>query len=161
MVSLDELGRLHSFDDKPSIITPNGTQYWHNYGVIHRENGPAIKTAKGYQFFYQNGKCHREGDPAVIFNEFLRSYYLKGKLEKIEDDLNEIYEFFKEGRRHRENDLPAYISPIEKKWYFDNKLHCLSGPSVLNLKSGDKQFYIEGIKYNEKEYWRIVKELGV
>jgi len=160
MISLNENGKLHSFNDEPSIITKSGTKYWHDNGIIHRNIGPAIETKEGYKFFYKNGRCHNENGPSVIFNDFLRSFYLNGKLEKIEDDLNEIYEFFKEGRKHRDNDLPSYISPNEKRWHFNNKLHRLTGPSILNLKSGQKYFFIEGQQYDEKEYYLKVKELS-
>lgn len=34
-------GKLHSFNDKPSIIFNSGVRFWHKNGKLHRDNGPA------------------------------------------------------------------------------------------------------------------------
>ena len=38
----NELGRRHSYDDKPSYISRTGYMSWRKNGRLHRLTGPAI-----------------------------------------------------------------------------------------------------------------------
>jgi len=49
-------GKLHSYNDLPAIIYPDGTQFWYQNGELHRLDGPAIIYPDGTQLWYQNGE---------------------------------------------------------------------------------------------------------
>ena len=34
----DEYGRLHSFDDKPAVVSQFGYLQWYKHGKLHRKN---------------------------------------------------------------------------------------------------------------------------
>ena len=55
---------LHSFDDKPSYIDEEKTQY-HMNGVLHRMVGPALIT-QSRRVHYQNGLISRSDGPAEV-----------------------------------------------------------------------------------------------
>lgn len=57
-------GVLHSVDDKPSLVTDEGEQIWHRYGVMHRDGAPARMLPDESWAWYQNGKRHRVDGPA-------------------------------------------------------------------------------------------------
>ena len=55
--SYDELGSLHSFDDKPAVIYIDGTKVWRKNGEFHRDNDkPAIVYPGGLKKWYVNNK---------------------------------------------------------------------------------------------------------
>ena len=74
-------GVLHSFDDKPAEIRPNGTQIWYKNGKTHRDGDlPAIIWADGVRVWCQNGYTHRENDlPAIIFADGDVMWYKNGE----------------------------------------------------------------------------------
>jgi len=56
----DENGKLHSYNDLPAIIRPNGTKVWFKHGLKHRENNlPAIIYPIGTKEYWINGKFIR------------------------------------------------------------------------------------------------------
>lgn len=79
----NEAGELHSFNDQPSVITKDGTKYWHQYGELHRGNDlPAITEANGYEAYFNYGKLHRGNNlPAIKDVCGLRWYYYKDGVE--------------------------------------------------------------------------------
>jgi hypothetical protein len=48
--------KLHSIDDEPSVIEPNGYKSWHKEGKTHRETGPARIRISGDKEYYFEGK---------------------------------------------------------------------------------------------------------
>ncbi len=70
------LGYLHC-NSGPSIIYNNGSQYWYQYGKLHRDGGPAFIN-KSDQFWYQHGLYHRDDGPAIIYYD-TQSWYQYGK----------------------------------------------------------------------------------
>lgn len=98
--SKDDKGRLHSVDDKPARILPDGTREWYHHGELHRDGGlPAVIEYYGKaaaspvkkQIWIQAGNRHRQGDrPAVI------EYYKDGK-EKERG-------YWKDGKLHRDSE---------------------------------------------------------
>jgi len=70
-------GQLHRDNDKPAVISDNGTQYWYKEGQLHRDHDkPAVIYANGTQEWYKEGKCHRENDlPSVIYLDGKREEY--------------------------------------------------------------------------------------
>jgi len=54
-------GKLHSYDDKPAVISPDDTQLWYKNGKRHRDNDlPAVIYADSEQWWFQNDKLHRD-----------------------------------------------------------------------------------------------------
>jgi hypothetical protein len=47
---------------------------------------------------------------------------------------------------------------VHKDWYQDNKIHRLDGPARVH--PNEKLYYIDGIEYDEEEYWKKVKEIS-
>lgn len=89
---------LHSFDDKPAIIYPNGIQYWCKNDKLHRDNDlPAIVISRSNfqaKHWFINGQLHRDNDlPAII---------LIGNIQQI----NSWYRY---GQLYRDNNLPTTI----------------------------------------------------
>jgi len=79
-------------NDLPSVIYPDGSQFWfienvkrggmgQQASVQHRDNDlPATIRANGDQLYYQFGKLHREGgNPAVIQADGTLKWFEKGK----------------------------------------------------------------------------------
>ena len=83
-------------------ISPDGSQYWHLNGVLHREDGPAIIYPDGTQYWYLNDKCHREDGPAVIYPDGIQAWYLNGE-------------------RHREDGPAVIYSNGTQYWYLNGK----------------------------------------
>ena len=96
-------------------------------GVPYERTSIRIKSKK-------NGKLHSYGDaPAIVY-----------------DDGSELW--YKEGKKHRENDLPAYIQigEIEKKrkeWWYNGKVHRENDKPAVVYDDGTKEYW-----YNGKEY---------
>lgn len=59
-------------------------------------------------------------------------------------------EWYKNGMRHRENG-PAFIHNNNRVWFYEDKLHRLDGPAVVEL-GGPKQYWIHGQRMSKKEY---------
>ena len=64
-VTRNEIGQLHSYDDKPAIIRADGTQQWYKDGQQHREGAPArISGTTQMVWWMQDGQVHRTDGPA-------------------------------------------------------------------------------------------------
>ena len=49
-------GKLHSVDDSPAMICPDGTRMWYERGSLHRQGGkPAIVTPDGTRYWFEHG----------------------------------------------------------------------------------------------------------
>lgn len=59
-------GKLHRDNDKPAYICVDGRKAWFQDGMLHRENGPAEISPRGRLAYYKNGKLHRKDGPAII-----------------------------------------------------------------------------------------------
>lgn len=90
--------------------------------------------AGGHDICYFNGQNqkHRLFGPAYI------------------STIYDIEIWYKEGLYHR-LDGPAIRHKNNFLWYKEGRLHRLDGPAVVEL-GGPKQFWIDGVKYNPKEY---------
>lgn len=64
--TVDEDGRHHSFNDKPSIISKNGSKWWHQHGELHRDNDEPAQITKKSKTWFKWGQMHRVGKPAYI-----------------------------------------------------------------------------------------------
>lgn len=60
------------------------------------------------------------------------------------------------GKRHRDNDLPASeFSNGTKHWYFENKLHRLHGPAIIDYY-GNEEWWVHGIKCTKEQHAFLV-----
>lgn len=58
--------------------------------------------------------------------------------------------------RHREDGPACEWVNGDKEWWLNDKLHRIGGPSA-QFHSGEKFFAINGIFYEENEYWSIIR----
>ena len=91
------------------------------------------------EYFNSNDQLHNENGPARITPGNARSWYINGVIHRL--------------------DGPAYIEcKGVYEWFKNGKLHREDGPAT-RLFNLDKQYYLEGIKYEEKEYYIKIKEI--
>lgn len=125
-------GKLHSFTDEngeylPARIINYGDKIWYKEGLIHRENDlPAIiEKYNKRQEWRINSKLHREGDlPAIIHS-------------------NGYCEYYKNGKRHRDDDIngnpqPAVIKSYSQILFFKNGVQFFLTEQqyyIINLES--------------------------
>jgi hypothetical protein len=62
-------------------------------------------------------------------------------------------EWYHDGESHRDNDMPAFISPIRdiygcRKWYLHGKLHRINGPAIITY-DGYEFWYKEGMMHRD------------
>jgi len=89
------------------------------------------------EYFNSNDQLHNENGPARITLSNARSWYINGIIHRL--------------------DGPAYIEcKGVYEWYKNGKLHREDGPAI-RLFNLEKQYYLEGIKYNEEEYYIKIK----
>lgn len=65
-------GILHSINDEPGVIEPDGTKKWYWRGELHRTNGPAVVETNGNSRWYSRGVLHRADGPAVSYSDSKR-----------------------------------------------------------------------------------------
>lgn len=95
----DQFHRL----DGPAEITPTGTEYWYQHGILHRADGPAVTSPDGRQAWYFNGEMHRDGGPALILPGGSEIWYQHGLMHR-DDGPAEITVSFHE--------------PTTRRWYW-------------------------------------------
>jgi hypothetical protein len=100
---------------------------------------PVRNTEGHYDVEYRNteGKRHRLYGPAYISTKY------------------HIEEWYKDGKRHREGG-PAFIHKNNRVWFYEDKLHNLDGPAVIE-GGGPKQYWIMGQRMSEKEYKKEIE----
>lgn len=106
---------------------------WNYWGGPHHVFSPSQLPLKP-DIIYLNGagERHRIYGPAYVSQKY------------------DIEEWWKDGMRHREGG-PAYIHNRNSVWFFEDKLHRLDGPAVVE-GGGPKQYWIMGQRMSEKEY---------
>lgn len=81
--------KMHSVDDQPAVIYPDGTKWWYRDGVLHRDNGPAVVWENGVEEWFRDGVRDRADGPAVIYPDNdgivaelrgVRQFWSKGNL---------------------------------------------------------------------------------
>ena len=131
----------------------------------YKEKYPNVpyKLNKNYISSKKNGKYHSYGDaPAVIRiinnKRFIEYWYKNGKKHRENDKPAEIWpderikKWYKEGKIHRENDKPAVISTDKKEWWYKGKIHRENNkPAIVFIATGKEYYYYHGEKYNPKE----------
>ena len=74
-------GKLHNINDKPAIVSSDGTRMWYHNGEKHRDGDkPAVIYGNGDKLFYKNNKLHRDNDkPAIIYYDGVCYWFKEGK----------------------------------------------------------------------------------
>lgn len=114
-------GELHSFNDRPSLVSYDGLdQTWHKNGKIHREGGkPAV---------IREHVTYASADSDVIIRHRIeQEWRTEGSIDRgldLPGEINETREFdsngvlahesstskwYKNGKFHRDGDKPAYV----------------------------------------------------
>ncbi len=96
-----------------------------------------------------------------------KEWYKNGKFHR-DNDLpacefaNGAKCWYKHGLNHRDNDSPAIEYPNGTKcWYQNDNIHRIGNPAIIYHNSIER-FYISGIKYSEEDYWKeICKQYGL
>jgi hypothetical protein len=74
----DEHSQLHRADG-PSVLYPDGAQWWYQHSYLHRVDGPAVIRADGSQYWCQHGELHRIDGPAVIRADGRQGWHVQGQ----------------------------------------------------------------------------------
>ena len=123
-------GLLHSFDDKPSLIT-SISYHWHKLGKLHRKGEPAYVMC-GLKMWFIDDILER-GDLPCIEGVNYKEWRINGKRGRKNDlpaiETSKGYQWFKNGVRHRDNDKLSIFFPgkyiakhIEGKKIYDELL---------------------------------------
>jgi len=105
---------------------------YNDKGELHSFNDkPAIEFNNGGKMWLKSGISHRLDGPASV-------------------GANGYEIWCKEGVTHR-LDGPAIYSSGNKFWYKEGKRHRLDGPAE-EYNNGNKEYYIEDIKYSKEEF---------
>lgn len=181
-------GQRHSFDDKPAWTSTKepGNFSWFKDGYRHRENGPAhIKD--GVETYYWEGKKYDSAEafyeehPLKVtqYDDVPVNFTGKAVWEK-----EGVTAWYRNGKLHREDDLPAFVSELEVSWFIDGKRHREGNRHAQIQANGFKGFYVNnklhredgqayeagkfskyylnGIYYPTKEDWQKAKyQLGI
>ena len=128
----------------------DGTKYWCEKGMWHREDGPAIEFSDGRRCYLLEGQEYSEKDWKAKVQELKEPKVKTIKINnwsEIPESFTGVAEWpdgtkywYKEGLWHRE-DGPA-IAGIggHKEWYKEGKCHRLDGPAV-ERQDGSKFWY--------------------
>lgn len=116
-------GEIHRDNDLPAVILSDGTQEWYKVGLLHRENDlPAIEYADGTKAWCKNGRFHRDNKPAVIYYDGTEIWYNDGSITKSnEKQINKNYEKI-DGITDDIEDFQYQIKDVIKRNYFKNSL---------------------------------------
>jgi hypothetical protein len=96
---------------------------------------------------------HSIDDLPIINYNRTQSWYKEGKQHRDGDLPARIYAsgtqvWYKEGKLHRDCDLPAYIyAGGDKEWYKEGKLHRDGDLPAVIFADGDQHWYKEGKRY--------------
>jgi hypothetical protein len=55
--------------------------------------------------------------------------------------------YLKDDMLHREDDLPAIVTPGRQEWYYNGRLHRDNGKPSIIWENGDRDFYNNGVLY--------------
>lgn len=170
--TFDLEGSLHSHNDKPSLIMRQNnvvrSATWHSHGQVFREGGrpsQILFANNRYESRNESFNIHSDGDlPAMItydadFEEFWLEWHKEGHSHRenglpdmiISSPKGNSFFYHVNGFRHRDGDLPAYITPDEKQWFFLNRLHNSSGPAVVEAGRPFK-WYLFGVQIREETF---------
>lgn len=98
----------------------------------------------------------------TVFEHGREEWRLDGKRHR-DNDLpayidGDYQEWYQHGKTHRDNDLPAVIEGKIQIWIKDGKRHRLTGPAFIN--GSYEEYYIEGKQYNKKYFDEKIKQMN-
>ena len=106
------------------------------------------------------------GAPAVVWLDLGVEWYKHGKLHR-ENDLpadisKDMKIWYKEGKKHRENDKPAYIQTGKigkprKEWWYKGKRHRENDKPAVVFANGEKEYWFNGKRFNPNKN-KIIKQ---
>lgn len=100
--------------------------------TLVRSAKTTISNTDGTVRTYLDGQLHSfDDDPAVLTREGRRLWYKNGKL-------------------HRDNDLPACIFVHDKFWYKDGVYHRDDNKPAIEYADGRKYWYKMGVVYSSR-----------
>ena len=144
-------------------IFENGKTY-----TVKTYTTPTKLKSVGFKLFYPvvyyyHGRIHREVGPAVeAFDDFnrltkVRIWFKEGKMHndfgaaiKVS---NGDYVYYKNGRKHRPDNLPALETDEKREYYVFDHFHRTNGPAVEYKdpkKSFKNEFWIHGKKLSNE-----------
>lgn len=138
--------KLANIDEYDCIIAHgcsiNITRYeisWLKNGALHRIGDLPAVIGEDYLYWYINGELHREDGPAVMNRIRTHKYPHPDIYNSISDT------YYKNGKRHRDGDLPALVDLNESRliWYKNGKPHRDIGPASV-VKNSSAIFYKDG-----------------
>jgi len=100
-----------------------------------------------------------------LVNNTLHSLNDKPAVECIHSDTSQCSffcskEWYKHGKRHRENDLPALVYPGgHENWYWNGKLHRENDKPAVII-NGTKEWYTNGQRHREQDLPAIERDDG-
>ena len=88
-------------------------------------------------------------------NEFGQLHRVDGPARTL---LNGNKEWFQNDIRHRLDGPAIEWANGDKYWHQNGRLHRIDGPAIESA-NGSKGYWINGVKFNEHEYWFIAKSI--
>jgi len=82
----------------------------------------------------------------------IRTFYKSTKINTMIENTRGTKFWFQNGKRHRDNDLPAIEhSNDDKEWYINGELHRENDLPAVEFSNGDNEWYKNGIEYFPNE----------
>jgi hypothetical protein len=157
-------GKLHRENDLPAVVNANGDKWWYKDGELHRDNGiPAVVNANGDKAWYVLGQLHRDNDlPAVEYANGDKAWWVNGihvdqpdsyanLLQGLVEE-NGTKKWYKDGKLHRDGDLPAVENANGDRWWFiSGKIHRDNGLPAIEYSDGLKLWWVNGIQVDQPD----------
>jgi serine/threonine protein kinase len=134
---------------------------WYKDGQIYRENDlPAYITGSGENYYYKNNELYK-----IVNNE--KTIYFKNNKKHMDDDLPAVIfangdkEWFKNDKRHRENDLPA-VEKIDgtREWWVNGERHREGDLPAAVFTNGDKYWFKNDKKHRDNDLPAVIFATG-
>jgi hypothetical protein len=109
---------------------------------------------------------HSIDDLPIISRYGKQEWYKEGKLHRDGDLPATIYVngdqyWYKEGKRHRDDDLPAVIHANgDQSWYKEGKIHRDGDLPAVNFKNEYQSWYKEGKKHRDGDLPAVIHSNG-
>ena len=112
----------------------------------------------------QHDDVHNVLGPLEVPKSLCKMFFIQWAMERIGpeykvcgswDRVNPQTSWFKDGKLHRDGDLPAVESNEGKLYVKHGHTHRLTGPAVIS--SDGQAYFLMGERVTEREYWDFVK----
>jgi hypothetical protein len=133
--------QFHRENNQPSLEYPDGQEYYHYGGKLHRTEGPAVLSYEGTRAWYRHGRLYSYNDHHTV------EYPDGTKLWCYYFDYCTNVKMTCYGDLHRVNG-PAIETKNFKAWYYYSKLHREDGPAII-YKNGALEWYYRGKRHRK------------